>query len=200
MTKETEKDIDYDLIRAVQNGDLVAFDRLVDRYKSRLMSVIGRMLSSHEEAEDVVQETFIRVYQHRQSFNFQHCFSTWIYTIALNLARNELRKRKKFKFYDISEMKGNEAEFAVEMKLPSRLPQALNTVIQGLPEKYRAAFILRDIQELPYDEVAKVLGIPLGTVKSRVNRARMMLRDKLKPKLESYNALSKSTLLPVSLL
>jgi len=200
MTKETEKDIDYDLIRAVQNGDLVAFDRLVDRYKSRLMSVIGRMLSSREEAEDVVQETFIRVYQHRQSFNFQHCFSTWIYTIALNLARNELRKRKKFKFYEISEMKGNEAEFAVEMKLPSRLPQALNTVIQGLPEKYRAAFILRDIQELPYDEVAKVLGIPLGTVKSRVNRARMMLRDKLKPKLESYNALSKSTLLPVSLL
>lgn len=200
MSKEPEKDIDYSLMRAVQNGDMVAFSELVDRYKDRLMNVIGRMLLSRDDAEDVVQETFVRVYQHRQSFNFQHCFSTWIYTIGLNLARNELRKRKKFKFYDITEMKGNEAEFAVEMKLPNRLPQVLNAAIKGLPEKYRTAFILRDIQEQPYEEVAKILSIPLGTVKSRVNRARMMLRDKLRPKMESYNALSKSTLLPVSLL
>ncbi len=200
MSKEPEKDIDYSLMRAVQKGDMVAFNELVDRYKDRLMNVIGRMLLSRDDAEDVVQETFVRVYQHRQSFNFQHCFSTWIYTIGLNLARNELRKRKKFKFYDITEMKGNEAEFAVEMKLPNRLPQVLNAAIKELPEKYRTAFILRDIQEQPYEEVAKILSIPLGTVKSRVNRARMMLRDKLKPKMESYNALSKSTLLPVSLL
>lgn len=200
MPKKPEKDIDYSLMRAVQNGDMVAFSELVDRYKDRLMNVIGRMLLSRDDAEDVVQETFVRVYQHRQSFNFQHCFSTWIYTIGLNLARNELRKRKKFKFYDITEMKGNEAEFAVEMKLPNRLPQVLNAAIKELPEKYRTAFILRDIQEQPYEEVAKILSIPLGTVKSRVNRARMMLRDKLKPKMESYNALSKSTLLPVSLL
>ena len=200
MTKETEKDIDFTLIRAVQNGDMVAFNSLVDRYKDRLMNVIGRMLSSVEEAQDIVQETFVRVYQHRQSFNFQHCFSTWIYTIALNLARNELRKRKKFKFFDITEMKGNETDFAVEMKLPSRLPEALSAAIRELPEKYRVAFLLRDIQELPYEEVAKMLGVPLGTVKSRVNRARMMLRDKLQPKLEGYNALSKSALLPVSLL
>lgn len=200
MPKEPEKDIDYSLIRAIQNGDMVAFNRLVDRYKDRLLNVIGRMLSSRDDAEDIVQETFVRVYLHRQSFNFQHCFSTWIYTIALNLARNELRKRKKFKFFEISEMKGGETEFAVEMKLPSRLPQVLDAAIQGLPEKYRSAFMLRDIQELPYEEVAKVLGIPLGTVKSRVNRARMMLRDKLQPKLEGYNALSKSTLLPVGLL
>ena len=200
MVKETEKDIDFKLIRAVQNGDMVAFNGLVDRYKDRLMNVIGRMLSSVEEAQDIVQETFVRVYQHRQSFNFQHCFSTWIYTIALNLARNELRKRKKFKFFEITEMKGNEAEFAVEMKLPSRLPEALNAAIKDLPEKYRVAFLLRDIQELPYEEVAKILGVPLGTVKSRVNRARMMLREKLQPKLEGYNALSKSALLPVSLL
>lgn len=198
--KETEKDTDYRLMRAVQDGDMVAFSELVDRYKDRLMNVIGRMLSSNEEAEDVVQETFVRVYQHRQSFNFQHCFSTWIYTIGLNLARNELRKRKRFKHYDITEMQGNEAEFAVEMKLPSRLPQFLDQAIKDLPEKYRTAFMLRDLQEMPYEEVAKILSIPLGTVKSRVNRARMMLRDKLKPKLEGQNALSKSTLLPVSLL
>jgi len=200
MTNETDKNIDYTLMRSIQNGDMVAFNKLVDRYKDRLMNVIGRMMLSREEAEDIVQETFVRVYQHRQSFNFQHCFSTWIYTIGLNLARNELRKRKKFKFYDITEMKGNESDLAVEMKLPNRLPQVLSKAIKGLPEKYRLAFILRDIQEMPYEEVAKALSIPLGTVKSRVNRARMMLREKLEPKLEGYNALSKSTLLPVGLL
>jgi RNA polymerase sigma-70 factor (ECF subfamily) len=200
MAKESEKDKDFRLMRAVQNGDMVAFNELVDRYKDRLLNVIGRMLSSREEAEDVVQETFVRVYQHRQSFNFKHCLSTWIYTIGLNLARNELRKRKKFRHYDITEMQGNEAEFAVEMKLPTRLPEVLNSAINGLPEKYRTAFLLRDVQELPYEEVAKVLNVPLGTVKSRVNRARMMLREKLKPRVEEYNALSKNTLLPVSLL
>jgi len=200
MEKQSEKDIDYSLIRAVQNGDMVAFNELVDRYKGRLMNVIGRMLSSTEEAEDIVQETFIRVYQHRNSFNFQHCFSTWIYTIGLNLARNELRKRKKFKYYEISEMQGNESEFAVEMKLPSRLPKILNNAIKELPDKYKMAFLLRDIEEMSYEEVAKVLNIPLGTVKSRVNRARMILRDKLQPRMEECNALSKSTLLPVSLL
>ncbi|MDX9857393.1 MAG: sigma-70 family RNA polymerase sigma factor [candidate division Zixibacteria bacterium] len=200
MAKETEKDIDYGLMRAIQKGDLVAFNQMVDRYKDRLMNVIGRMLSSQEEAEDIVQETFVRVYQHRQSFNFQHCFSTWIYTIALNLARNELRKRRKFKFFDITEMQGNEREFAIDPKLPSRLPQALNEAIGGLPEKYRVAFLLRDVQEMPYEEVAKVLSVPLGTVKSRVNRARLMLREKLQPKLEEQNAISKGTLLPVGLL
>lgn len=164
------------------------------------MNVIGRMLSSQEEAEDIVQETFVRVYQHRDSFNFQHCFSTWIYTIGLNLARNELRRRKKFKFYDITDMQGSEGEFAVEPKIPSRLPQFLNAAIKKLPEKYRTAFLLRDVEELPYEEVAKILNVPLGTVKSRVNRARMMLREKLEPRLEEHNAMSKSTLLPVSLL
>ncbi len=200
MAKESEKDIDFRLMKAIQNGNMVAFNELVDRYKDRLLNVIGRMVSSSEEAEDIVQETFIRVYQHRQSFNFQHCLSTWIYTIGLNLGRNELRKRKKFKHYDINEMQGNEAEFAVEMKVPTRLPEILNHAVSSLPEKYRTAFMLRDVQELPYEEVAKILDIPLGTVKSRVNRARLMLRNKLKPKVEEYNALSKSTLLPVSLL
>ena len=199
MPKDTEKNIDYTLMRAIQKGDMVAFSSMVDRYKNRLLNVIGRMLSSSEEAEDIVQETFVRVYQHRQSFNFKHCFSTWIYTIALNLARNELRKRKKFKFFEISEMQGNEKEFAVDAKIPSRLPQVLDKAIRGLPEKYRIAFILRDVEEMPYEEVAKVLGVPLGTVKSRVNRARLMLRDKLQPKMEEVNALSKNTLLPVGI-
>jgi RNA polymerase sigma-70 factor (ECF subfamily) len=200
MPKETEKNIDFALMKAIQRGDMVAFNAMVDRYKDRLMNVISRMLSSSEEAEDIVQETFVRVYQHRQSFNFQHCFSTWIYTICLNLARNELRKRKKFKFYEISDMEGHETQFAVEAKIPTRLPQAINAAVRELPEKYRTAFLLRDVEEMPYEEVAKALGVPLGTVKSRVNRARLILRDKLQPRLEEHHALSKSTLLPVGIL
>lgn len=198
MSKPSEKEKDFVLMRAIQKGDMVAFDSMVNRYKGRLMNVIGRMLSSTEEAEDVVQETFVRVYQHRQSFNFQHCFSTWIYTIGLNLARNELRKRRRFKFFEISDMKGNEKELSVDPKLPSRLPELLKGAVATLPEKYREAFLLRDVEEMSYDEVAKILDVPLGTVKSRVNRARLMLREKLKPRMEEQNALSKSTLLAVS--
>jgi RNA polymerase sigma-70 factor (ECF subfamily) len=86
------------------------------------------------------------------------------------------------------------------MKVPTRVPEILEAAVSGLPEKYRTAFVLRDVEELPYEEVAKILSVPLGTVKSRVNRARMMLRDKLQPRLEEQNALSKGTLLPVSFL
>ena len=200
MEKEDQKQSDYRLMERVKAGDMVAFNQIVDKYKDRLMNVIFRMVQGTEEAEDIVQETFLRVYQHRDSFDFRHCFSTWLYTIALNLARNELRKRKRFKFFDIFDMQGKEGEIAVEMELPSNLPQALEKAMESLPEKYKTAFVLRDVQELPYEEVAQIMNIPLGTVKSRVNRARAILRDKLKPRMEEYNALSKGTLLPVSLL
>jgi len=200
VEKEDQKQSDYRLMERVKAGDMVAFNQIVDKYKDRLMNVIFRMVQGTEEAEDIVQETFLRVYQHRDSFDFRHCFSTWLYTIALNLARNELRKRKRFKFFDIFDMQGKEGEIAVEMELPSNLPQALEKAMESLPEKYKTAFVLRDVQELPYEEVAQIMNIPLGTVKSRVNRARAILRDKLKPRMEEYNALSKGTLLPVSLL
>jgi len=198
--KETEKEADHDLMRKIQEGDMVAFNQMANKFKNRLMNVISRMVGSTEEAEDIVQETFLRVYQHRDSFDFKHCFSTWIYTIALNLGRNELRKRKRFKFLDIFDLQGKESEIAVEMKLPSNLPGAIENALTSLPEKYKSAFMLRDVQELPYEEIAKIMNIPLGTVKSRVNRARAMLREKLRPRMEEYNALSKGTLLPVSLL
>jgi RNA polymerase sigma-70 factor (ECF subfamily) len=200
MEKMTAKQIDHDMFRRVKNGDMVAFNELVNRYKDRLMSVIGRMPLNREEVEDIIQDTFLRVYQHRDSFDFKHCFSTWIYTIALNLARNELRKKKKYKFCDIFELHHKEVETAVEPKIPSNLGSVLKNAIASLPGKYKTAFLLRDIDEMPYEEIARVLSVPLGTVKSRVNRARSILRDKLKPRMEERNALSKGALLPVSLL
>jgi len=200
MEKETAKQLDHDLLRRVQQGDTVAFSNLVERYRDRLMNVIGRMPISREEAEDIVQETFVRVYQHRDSFDFKHCFSTWLYTIALNLARNELRKKKRYKFVDIFDLQNKEVEVAVDAKIPSNLGPAIESAVASLPEKYKTAFLLRDIDEVSYEEIARILSVPLGTVKSRVNRARSILRDKLKPRMEERNALSKGALLPVSLL
>ena len=98
----------------------------------------------------------------------------------------------------LTEMQGNEKELSVEAKLPSRVPEMLHEAVEQLPGKYREAFLLRDIEEMSYEEVADILDVPLGTVKSRVNRARLMLREKLKPRMEEQNALSKSTLLAVS--
>jgi len=198
--KETIKEHDFALMRRIQQGDMVAFNEMVDNYKDRLMNVLGRMLMNAEEAEDIVQETFIRVHQHRQSFDFRHCFSTWIYTIALNLGRNELRRRKRVKFQDIFDMQGREAEISVEMKTSSNVRQILDREIESLPEKYKTAFMLRDVEELSYEEVAEIMRVPLGTVKSRVNRARAILRDRLAPRVEERHALSKATLLPAGLL
>ena len=200
MEKETAKQIDHDLLRKVQAGDMVAFSDLVDRYRDRLMNVIGRMAISREEAEDIVQEAFVRVYQHRNSFDFKHCFSTWLYTIALNLARNELRRKKRYKFVDIFDLQNKEVEVAVEAKIPSNVGPAIEQAVASLPEKYKTAFMLRDVEEVSYEEIARILSVPLGTVNSRVKRARSILRDKLKPRMEERNALSKSTLLPVSIL
>ena len=97
-------------------------------------------------------------------------------------------------------MQGNEAEISVEMKLPSTIGQTLEREIKALPEKYKTAFMLRDIQEMSYEEVAQVMSVPLGTVKSRVNRARALLRERLAPQVEEQDALSKVTLLATGVL
>lgn len=194
---DTAKAIDHALMRRVQKDEYDAFQELVDRYKTRLVNVIYRMLNDQNEAEDLVQETFLRVWTHRQDYDFSYCLSTWIYTIALNLAKNELRKRRKFKFFSLLDM----TEKGLELPDPKMGPSALGHMLEGaigkLPGKYKEAFLLRDVEQLPYEEVAQILGVPLGTVKSRVNRARAVLKDELKPKLEQSRALSQGSLVPV---
>jgi len=194
---DTAKAIDHALMRRVQKDEYDAFEELVDRYKTRLVNVIYRMLNDQNEAEDLVQETFLRVWTHRQDYDFSYCLSTWIYTIALNLAKNELRKRRKFKFFSLLEM----SEKGLELPDPKMGPSALGHMLEGaigkLPGRYKEAFLLRDVEQLPYEEVAQILGVPLGTVKSRVNRARAVLKDELKPKLEQSRAMSQGSLVPV---
>ncbi len=186
----TEKAKDFDLLQQIRGGSEIAFSRLVDKYKNRLFNLVVRMIPAREEAEDIVQETFLRVFQHKNDFDPKYCFSTWIYTIALNLAKNNLRRKKKVKFLELFDLEETSEEPAVE---PGRVALGpwLEKEIEKLPDKYKAAFLLREVDELPYEEIAEITGVPTGTVKSRVNRARTILAESLRPKKEKLYALSK---------
>ncbi len=191
---------DRELMERVKSDDALAFGVLVDRYKVRLFNLIYRLLQNKEEAEDLLQETFLRVYRERASYDPVYAFSTWIYTISLNLCRNELKRRRKFKFFGIDLIKNSREHAIQEAKTDNCLSSTLERAISSLPVKYRTAFLLRDIDQRSYEEISQSLRIPMGTVKSRVNRARLMLRDRLKPKIKEYYELSKSSPLPIQLL
>jgi len=188
---------DKELLARVKAGEMRAFTVLVDRYKVRLFNLIYRMLQSREEAEDLLQETFLRVFKERESYDPAFAFSTWIYTIALNLCRNELKRRKRFKFFGIDLIK-DDRRYAVETKGNANcLSSTLEKAIASLPVKYRSVFLLREVNQLSYEEMSESLDIPLGTVKSRVNRARLMLRKKLTPQVREQYELSKSSPIPI---
>ena len=183
---------DEELIERFQQGELYAFDLIVKRYKDQLLNFVFRFLGNQEQSEDILQETFMRVYRNRHAYRRVAKFSTWIYTIAGNLARTELRKRKRRKLFSISDMGVEDKDYEVsddEFNPESHVDTLLHTdVIQHeinkLSPKFREVIILRDIQELPYDEISKILRIPIGTVKSRVNRARLRLQTSLRKHLD----------------
>jgi RNA polymerase sigma-70 factor (ECF subfamily) len=191
---------DKELMEKVKSDDTFAFSVLVDRYKVKLFNLVCRLLRSKEEAEDILQETFLRVYRERESYDPTYSFSTWVYTITLNLCRNELKRIKKIKFFGIDLIQNSREYATAEATSDSCLSSTLEKAIFSLPVKYRTAFLLRDVNQLSYEEVSKSMGIPLGTVKSRVNRARLMLREELKPKIKEHYELSKSSPLPIQLL
>jgi len=183
---------DEDLIEKFQNGDLYAFDLIVKRYKNQLLNFVYRFLGNAEEAEDLVQETFLRVYRNRKAYQKVAKFSTWIYTIAGNLAKTELRKRKRRKFFSISDLGYNEKDYDIsdeaynpEKDVDGRMKEEIiHREIDDLSPKFREVILLRDVQQLSYEEISQIVNIPLGTVKSRVNRGRLKLQEKLKYILE----------------
>ncbi len=178
---------DEELIRKFQEGELYAYDLIVRRYKDQLLNFAYRFLGNLEESEDVVQETFLRLYRNRHAYKQIAKFSTWIYTIAGNLAKTELRKRKRRKLVSISDMGFEEKEFEIEDEGANteRLTDSvlkekiIQDAIEKLPFRFKQVIILRDIQELSYEDISSILRIPLGTVKSRVNRARLKLQSLL---------------------
>ncbi|NOZ62701.1 MAG: sigma-70 family RNA polymerase sigma factor [Calditrichaeota bacterium] len=190
--KKAPRPSDEDLIERFQNGDVYAFDLIVKRYKNQLLNFIYRFLGNTEEAEDLVQETFLRVYRNRKAYQKVAKFSTWIYTIAGNLAKTELRKRKRRRFFSISELGYNDKDYDIsdenynpERDVDGRIKETMiHEKIMELSPKFREVIILRDVQQLSYEEISEIVNIPLGTVKSRVNRGRLKLQEKLKPLLD----------------
>lgn len=181
---------DEELMAQFQAGTVAAYDILVDRYKDQLTNYIYRFVGDWEECEDLLQETFLRVYRNRHSYRPVAKFSTWLYTIAGNLARSEYRKRKRRNVYSIQSVNRDNEEYEIDIPDESFSPdEAAEGAIQDkyiqealmeIPEEFREVVVLRDIQQLSYDEIAQVTGLPMGTVKSRINRGRTKLQALLK--------------------
>ncbi|HPC35204.1 MAG TPA: sigma-70 family RNA polymerase sigma factor [Candidatus Marinimicrobia bacterium] len=180
---------DEELISRFQAGDEGAFEEIVNRYADRLLNFAYRFVLDREEAEDIVQDTFLKVYQNRHAYREIAKFSTWIYTITGNLAKTILRKRRNRKLFPFSRTVSEDENKEVEYPSTERLPDTklegeieermIQQAIIKLPEHFRTVIILRDIQDLSYEEISNIIDAPLGTVKSRINRARLRLQEEL---------------------
>ena len=175
---------DSELVQAFIEGDQRAFGELVGRYDNRLLNFVYRTVGDRERAQDLVQETFVRVYRHIERFDQSKKFSTWIYTIAGNLAKNELRNRSRNPLVLFQTIKKNwDADHRpLEWEDPDYKPDDLyrkrflkekvEEAVDELPEHHRIVFVLRELEGKTYEEIAEITGCNLGTVKSRLNRAR----------------------------
>ncbi len=191
----TEPLSDHRLLEATREGDEAAFAEIVRRYRNQITNYTYRMTNDYELAVDLAQETFMRVYAAAERYQTSYAFSTYIYRIATNLAISELRRRKRRRLVSLNGFFGGRdgaPEEAAELDPPDACPlqdaalvdgerrAAVARAIATLPEKYRAPLVLRDVEERSYEEIACILGMNEGTVKSRINRARTFLRDKLR--------------------
>ena len=179
---------DEQLMSLFQGGDENAYIELVNRYKDKLINFIFNYLGDLESSEDVVQETMIKLYQKKHYYKEIAKFSTWLYTIAKNLANTELRKRKQRKTTLLSQFSKDDKTY----DLPSNDPEPgqeiqtdiVNKIIRDavdqLSEKFKIVIVLRDIQGLSYEDISEIINVPIGTVKSRINRARLQLQVELK--------------------
>ncbi|MCK6622595.1 MAG: sigma-70 family RNA polymerase sigma factor [Calditrichaceae bacterium] len=192
-TLEKEKVTDEILIAQFQQGDVDAFDILVRRYKDQLLNYVYRFVGNRIDAEDIVQETFLRVYKNKHYYKEIAKFSTWVYTIAGNLAKTELRRRKRRKVFSVSNFVNDERDFDIpdmnrnpEKEVDGSIKDDfIQKAIEKLPSKFKEVILLRDVQGFAYEEISQILNIPLGTVKSRVNRGRLKLQEDLKFLLET---------------
>jgi len=177
---------DEKLILRFQEGDVNAYKELCKRYKDRLLNFVLRYFNNVEQAEDVVQDTLIKLYTHASYYKNVAKFSTWIFTIAKNNALTELRKNKRKKTDSLWTDDGqvidiNSKEESLDSKVQNEIAiDQLNKFLDEIPENFRMAVVLRDFQEFSYEEISKILEIPIGTIKSRINRGRIQLAEKMK--------------------
>lgn len=180
---------DEELMRQLQSGVEEAFNILVDRYRDRLASYLYHFLHDDKQAEDLLQETFLRLFRNRHSYEPIAKFSTWLYTIAGNLARSEYRRRRRHRTTSLHVSgDGDEYELPIpsESLAPDRYAErgihsvSIQNALDRLGEDFREVVVLRDVQLLSYEEISEITGLPMGTVKSRINRGRAKLQEMLK--------------------
>ena len=190
-----ESELDQALVERVKNGDKRAFDLLVRKYQHKIVSVVTRYVSDWSEAQDVAQEAFIRAYRAMGAFRGDSAFYTWIYKIAINTAKNYLVSRgRRPPIGDIA------IEYAVQMDGASQLrdratperellrqeiEQTVFGAVEDLPEELRTAITLREVDGLSYEEIAEAMNCPIGTVRSRIFRAREAIDERLRPLLSA---------------
>lgn len=187
MKKEFDDFTDEKLMCIVQKGDMDAFSELAQRYEKKLLSFLHRFVGSTAQAEDLLQATLLRVYRARRRFKGGGKFSTWLYTIAANLAKDYLRKTKRCRFVSLEAPVGHNANvidfYAAEGESASDVAQRKETsrmvrlAVSRLPEQQRLTVLLSHYENMSYGEIARVLGCSKGTVKSRVFRAKMKLKE-----------------------
>ncbi len=186
---------DSTVVASFLAGDERAFQILVERYQTRLLNFVFRTIGDREKAEDLVQEVFIRVYRHLHRFDRAKKFSTWVYTIASNLAKNELRNRSRNPLVLFQTIRRNweDEDRPLQFEDPASRPDDLyrkrhlrelvEASVARLPEHHRQVFILRELEGKSYEEIAEITSCNLGTVKSRLNRARTSFADIIAPAL-----------------
>jgi RNA polymerase sigma-70 factor, ECF subfamily len=192
---------DEDLMLLVQEGRSQAFDVLVGRYKNKLYAYLFRLMGNPTDAEEFAQETFVKAYVHADKYRTIARFSTWLYTIATNLVRNRVRNIKRrpamvslWSGDQDAEDDGKWLELRDDSQRPDydmeqgNLKELIQQAIDRIPAKYRPAFVLREIEDLSYEEIAAVTGLRLGTVRSRINRARAHFKRLVAPVVaKDYN-------------
>ena len=187
------KAADLALIRRVQQGDRSAFDLLVIKYQHRVLKLVMRYVRDPSEALDVVQEAFIKAYRAAPSFRGDSAFYTWLYRITINTAKNFLvAAGRRPIHYGLDLQDSEQHEMFAKLKdtdtpegltLSEEIRQTVNSTIQGLPEDLRTAILLREIEGMSYEDIAQVMECPVGTVRSRIFRAREAIDKRINPLL-----------------
>jgi RNA polymerase sigma-70 factor, ECF subfamily len=190
-----ESEVDQALVERVQNGDKRAFDLLVRKYQHKIISVTTRYVSDWSEAQDVAQEAFIRAYRAIGAFRGDSAFYTWIYKIAINTAKNYLvSKGRRPPIGDIAIEDAVQLEGASQLRdratperelLRQEIERTVFSTVEELPEELRTAITLREVDGLSYEEIAESMNCPIGTVRSRIFRAREAIDERLRPLLSS---------------
>jgi RNA polymerase sigma-70 factor (ECF subfamily) len=187
----TADDADQELVRRVQAGDKTAFNLLVIKYQHRVLKLVNRFVSNLAEAEDVAQDAFLKAYRALPSFRGESAFYTWLYRIAINTAKNALvSNRRRPVDFDLDLQDPDQYERHARLKeldtpegvlLTEEIRQVVEEAMAELPDDLREAIVLRELEGLSYEEIAEAMDCPVGTVRSRIFRAREAIDKRLKP-------------------